>query len=172
MPGKLTAQVEMAVVGGFDTVVTGILVEYQGKESVRVPTQEDVTLKELVRRRVMEAHPSTVLVRREALVGVIGEVDEQIPGSYAEDYDWILRAAKSGPIGVVSDRWFGSIGASPSSPSAGRRSSPPWTTCSRSTRSSPQALRALPESRANAPSHWLHWANKRKRSRSPGRRWG
>lgn len=49
----------------------------------------------------MPAHPSSVLVRRDALVTSIGLVDENIPGSFAEDYDWILRAALAGPICVV-----------------------------------------------------------------------
>jgi glycosyltransferase involved in cell wall biosynthesis len=101
LPGKIQAQIEL-VNSGFETVVTGIIVEYLGHESSRVPSQTDVTLDALVRRRVMEAHPSTVLVSRHALAS-IGEVDEEIPGSYAEDYDWILRAAKFGPIGVVRE---------------------------------------------------------------------
>ena len=40
----------------------------------------------------MEAHPSTVMVRRDALLGPIGLVDEELPGSYGEDFDWIIRA--------------------------------------------------------------------------------
>jgi hypothetical protein len=36
------------------------------------------------------------MVRREALLGPIGLVDEQIPGSFGEDYDWIIRAARAG----------------------------------------------------------------------------
>ena len=31
----------------------------------------------------------------------IGLVDEEIPGSYGEDYDWLLRAARRAPIVVV-----------------------------------------------------------------------
>jgi hypothetical protein len=30
-------------------------------------------------------------------------VDEEIPGSYGEDYDWLLRAAKHGPVSVVAE---------------------------------------------------------------------
>ncbi len=41
------------------------------------------------------------MVRRDALLGPIGLVDEEIPGSYAEDFDWILRAAEAGRIAVV-----------------------------------------------------------------------
>jgi hypothetical protein len=33
--------------------------------------------------------------------GPVGLIDEEIPGSYGEDYDWLLRAARIGPIEVV-----------------------------------------------------------------------
>jgi hypothetical protein len=42
-------------------------------------------------------------VRRSSFLGPIGPVDEAIPGSYGEDYDWLLRAAKLGPIAVVEE---------------------------------------------------------------------
>lgn len=100
LPNKISVQVAKAA-EGFDTVVSGVYIVYGDRVSARVPRTEDVTLAELVRRRVMEAHPSTVLVSREAFLDRIGEVDEAIPGSFAEDYDWILRASKAGTIGVV-----------------------------------------------------------------------
>ncbi len=62
-----------------------------------------MTLTQLVRNRVMEAHPSTVMVRRDALLGPIGLVDEEIPGSYGEDFDWIIRAAQAGGFAVVAE---------------------------------------------------------------------
>ena len=85
------------------TSVTGIIVEYSDHETVRVPRAQDMTLHELVRNRVMEAHPSTVMVRRDALLGPIGLVDEEIPGSYGEDFDWIIRAAQAGSFAVVEE---------------------------------------------------------------------
>ena len=69
----------------------------------RVPRAEDMTLKQLVRNRVMEAHPSTVMVRRDALLGPIGLVDEELPGSYGEDFDWIIRSAQAGGFAVVAE---------------------------------------------------------------------
>ena len=41
-------------------------------------------------------------------------MDEEIPGSYGEDFDWILRAAESGSIAVVEEslvrvRWGQSL---------------------------------------------------------------
>lgn len=101
LPDKLARQVEALESSGADTVVTGIVVLYADHQVTRVPTRESVGLEQLVRRRVMEAHPSTVLARRTAVTGSIGLVDEEIPGSYGEDYDWILRAAEAHELAVV-----------------------------------------------------------------------
>ena len=101
LPGKLTQQVAALRATTADVVVSGIEIEYGDTRVVRVPGQADLSLDALARRRVMEAHPSTVLVRASALRERIGLVDEQIPGSYGEDYDWMLRAAQAGPIAVV-----------------------------------------------------------------------
>jgi glycosyltransferase involved in cell wall biosynthesis len=102
-PAKLRLQVARLAETSADVAVSGIHVSYGDKTITRVPRPEDVTHAELLRRRVMEAHPSTVLVRRSAFFDTIGLVDEEIPGSFAEDYDWMLRAAAAGPIAVVSE---------------------------------------------------------------------
>ncbi|GAA3878070.1 glycosyltransferase family 2 protein [Tessaracoccus defluvii] len=102
-PDKLTRQVRRLLYTGALTCVTGIRIQYGDHSSVRLARADEMTLERLVRRRVMPAHPSSVLVRREALLGPIGLVDEHIPGSYAEDYDWILRAALAGDICVVEE---------------------------------------------------------------------
>jgi glycosyltransferase involved in cell wall biosynthesis len=102
-PEKLGRQVRRLQETGADVVVSGIHINYGDKTITRVPRPEDVTHAELLRRRVMEAHPSTVVVHREAFFDQIGLVDEEIPGSYGEDYDWILRAAAAGPIAVVPE---------------------------------------------------------------------
>lgn len=103
LPAKIRRQVQALTESSALTSVTGIIVQYEDREVVRVPRAEDVTLKQLVRNRVMEAHPSSVLVRRSGLEGGIGLVDEHIPGSYGEDFDWILRAAQAGGFAVVED---------------------------------------------------------------------
>lgn len=113
VPEKLAVQVHELASANADTVVSGIRIAYEGHTSVRVPREQDLTLPSLARRRVMEAHPSTVVVRRDALLSSIGLIDEQLPGSYGEDFDWILRAAEHGKIAVaeaplVRVRWGGS----------------------------------------------------------------
>ncbi len=103
-PRKLTLQVEaLRRRPEALSCVTGIVVEYADHSVPRVPSAADVSHERLVRHRVMEAHPSSVLVRREAFLGPIGMVDEEIPGSYGEDWDWILRAAEAGPIAVAEE---------------------------------------------------------------------
>lgn len=103
-PSKISAQVAtMTKAPDAQTCVTGIVVSYGDREVARVPTEQTVTYRQLVRNRGMEAHPSTVMVRRDALEGPIGLVDEKIPGSYGEDFDWILRAAEVSRIAVVAE---------------------------------------------------------------------
>ncbi|WGX96056.1 glycosyltransferase family A protein [Nocardioides sp. L-11A] len=113
LPGKLDLQVRALREGGPPTCVTGIEVDYAGTTTIRVPTAAALELRSLARRRVMEAHPSTVVVRRPELLSTIGLVDEEIPGSYGEDFDWMLRAAGAGgfhvvPAPLVRVRWGGS----------------------------------------------------------------
>lgn len=114
LPDKVRLQVEALEETGEPTAVSGIIIVYSDHESVRIPTRDQLTLKELIRNRVMEAHPSTVMVRRDALLGPIGLVDEGIPGSYGEDFDWIIRAAYAGGFAVVEQatvrvRWGQSL---------------------------------------------------------------
>lgn len=113
LPGKLAAQV--AVMTPSDVgAVTGIRIDYGEHQTERVPEGDRLVLDDLVANRVMEAHPSTVIVRRDALMGDIGLVDEDIPGSYGEDFDWILRAVEAGGMAIAAQplvmvRWGQSL---------------------------------------------------------------
>jgi glycosyltransferase involved in cell wall biosynthesis len=102
-PGKLEAQaVMLASEPAMEVATCGLLVDARGRTTIRVLPRDRVTLGELVKSRVMEAHPSTYVVRRRAMLDGIGLVDEQIPGGYGEDYDWLLRAARRHDIGFVA----------------------------------------------------------------------
>jgi hypothetical protein len=61
-----------------------------------------VTFDELLADRVMEVHSSTMLVRRETFRAA-GPVDEDIPGGYSEDYEWLLRLAAHTDIAVCRE---------------------------------------------------------------------
>lgn len=91
-------------------VGSGVTVAYEGENVERIRDDSRVTFKDLLRSRVFEAHPSTFLMRRAELVDQIGLVDEEVPGGYGEDYEWLLRAARITdmllvPAALVMVRW-------------------------------------------------------------------
>jgi glycosyltransferase involved in cell wall biosynthesis len=71
------------------------------RNPTRVPDKEVLTVDDLLRLARNELHSSTFIVRRERMIQEVGLVDEEIPGSYGEDYDWLLRAAKVAPVLAV-----------------------------------------------------------------------
>jgi glycosyltransferase involved in cell wall biosynthesis len=104
LPEKLARQVARLVATPSATVsTTGILVRYRDRTTTRLAPTVLVTHGQLLRSRLTELHPSTVLARRRQLLDDIGLVDEQIPGSYAEDYEWLLRASRHGPVLAVPE---------------------------------------------------------------------
>ncbi|MEV4121464.1 glycosyltransferase [Micromonospora sp. NPDC049645] len=99
LPGKLAAQVAaLAADPAAEFVCCGIRVSYDGTTVDRVLDRDRITLADLLRDRMTELHPSTFLIRATALRDGFGLVDEEIPGSYAEDYEFLLRAARSAPL--------------------------------------------------------------------------
>jgi glycosyltransferase involved in cell wall biosynthesis len=101
LPDKLRRQIEAALTPPLaEVVVTGATIVYEDRTIDRVP-EHDVELSQLLRSRVQEIHPSSILVDRTAMIEAIGVVDEAMPGSYGEDYEWLLRAARRAPIRVV-----------------------------------------------------------------------
>lgn len=81
---------------------TGIEIKYEDRLFRRVPPKDEVTFDDLLLSRRTDVHPSTFLFRR-SLLEQIGFVDEDLPGSYAEDYEWLLRATRLGPVLTVRD---------------------------------------------------------------------
>lgn len=86
-----------------DVVVTGVRIAMDDDEIDRRLELDEVTFSHLLRSRMMEANFCTAMVRRHAFSDEIGPADEHIPGGYAEDYEWVLRAAKRKPLAVVPD---------------------------------------------------------------------
>lgn len=99
---KLEAQVrllldepDLLVVGsGIRLLLPGKVVDWPGRA-------ERISYSLLLRNRVKELHSSTLVMRREAFAKA-GPYDEELPGGYAEDYDWVLRAARAGRVGMVT----------------------------------------------------------------------
>ena len=103
LPNKLAAQAaRLDEDPSLELVTAGVLVDFNGRISARVLDRERISHADLLRSRVSEAHPSTFVARRAAVIDGIGLLDEQLPGSYAEDYDFLLRAARRHDIGVVT----------------------------------------------------------------------
>jgi glycosyltransferase involved in cell wall biosynthesis len=104
LPEKLARQVaRLLATPGAAVSTTGILVRYQDRTTTRLAPTILVTHRQLLRSRLTELHPSTVLARRDRLLSQIGLVDEELPGSYAEDYEWLLRASRHGPVLAVPE---------------------------------------------------------------------
>lgn len=101
-PAKLRAQIgllldqpDLLVVG------SGIRLMLPDGRVITWPARaERISQRMLVRNRVKELHSSTLAMRRDVFAKA-GLYDEGIPHGYAEDYDWILRAARVGRIGAV-----------------------------------------------------------------------
>jgi glycosyltransferase involved in cell wall biosynthesis len=104
MPTKLAAQFALLETHPrAEVLATGVMIEYDGAHLPRIPEQSTLTMRDLLANRVMDAHPSSIVVKRDALIERIGLVDEHIPGSYGEDYEWILRAARVAEIAIVKE---------------------------------------------------------------------
>lgn len=105
LPGKLLRQVAAWRAQPDAALVTcGIRVQYGDDVVVdRVLRRTRFGVADLLRDRLTELHPSTFLMRRADVTDRVGLVDETLPGGYAEDYDFLLRAAKAGPIVNVPD---------------------------------------------------------------------
>ena len=110
-PSKIRRQVEVLHAHpDVHFVGSGVVVEWEGESVERVRDDSRVTFRDLLRSQVFEAHPSTLLMRRAELIDQIGLIDEDIPGGYGEDYEWLLRATRVTdmilvPAPLVTVRW-------------------------------------------------------------------
>ncbi|MFC6408587.1 glycosyltransferase family 2 protein [Planobispora longispora] len=114
LPGKLRAQVELLAAEGGVAAGTGIEIRSRGTSNPRPGPERPVTFRDLLRDRVFTLNGSNLIIDRTVLTETVGLVDENLPGSYAEDYDLLLRIAKLGPIHcvrqpLVAINWQGSF---------------------------------------------------------------
>lgn len=101
-PEKLARQLPLFEDPDVVLVATGIEIHSAGGTHQR-QSPPKVTLDDLLRSRITELHPSSFVTRMSAFEGELGLVDEDLPASYGEDYDLLLRAAKAGKIVAVPD---------------------------------------------------------------------
>ncbi|MEE9416168.1 MAG: glycosyltransferase family A protein [Acidimicrobiales bacterium] len=103
-PHKLTAQMDLLDADSRCLMASaGIDVVFEGERLPRIPTNTRVTFADLIGSRMFEStHPSTYLMHRD-LFDLVGLVDEDVPGGYGEDYEFILRAARCTDLGAVPE---------------------------------------------------------------------
>ncbi len=104
LPSKLATQVDQFRQHPSAILVTcAITVEYEGRSTPRLAGTDRVTHGMLTRSRMSMLHSSTLLFRRTALLGDLGLVNEEIPGSQNEDWDILLRSSQLHPIVHVDE---------------------------------------------------------------------
>lgn len=103
-PGKIRLQMARMVHDpGLGVLGAGIRLLMGEDQVVPWPGDSpDVTREQLLRSRRKELHSSTLLVRR-AVYEAVGGYDEKLPASYAEDYEFLLRAVEVARVGVVTE---------------------------------------------------------------------
>ncbi|MBX3284964.1 MAG: glycosyltransferase family 2 protein [Actinobacteria bacterium] len=111
LPSKARRQLALLEETGADTCSSGLEVLIDGKVIPREGVDGVLRYVDLLRTRRMEAYMGTAMVRTEAFWGAIGPMDEHIPGGYAEDYEWMLRATRHQPVPVIPEpllqmRWI------------------------------------------------------------------
>jgi hypothetical protein len=101
-PDKLQRQIDRLLSEpDLIAVGSGIRLLLPDDKTLEWPGRADrISYELLLRNRVKELHSSTLVMRREAF-DKAGGYDEELPYGYSEDYDWVLRVARVGGVGLV-----------------------------------------------------------------------
>ncbi len=111
LPGKLARQVALLESRpGALFASTGTRVDFHDAHTERLAGADTVTHEQLLASRMSMLHSSTFLIRRDALLGRGGLVDEDAPQGQNEDYEILLRYSALAPIAhldeaLVAIRW-------------------------------------------------------------------
>ncbi len=102
LPTKLDVQTA-ALLAAPDAIAagSGYIGDTDGRLIVRMPPGTELSSRDLLRSRVADLHPSTLVAWRGRVAEQVGLIDENVPGSYGEDYDWLLRMASRARILTV-----------------------------------------------------------------------
>lgn len=103
LPRKLSAQVARLQEHPEAVLcATGIRIQRAERAHVRTHHADQLTLQDLLRHRHVETCPSSSLFRRRLIdEGIL--VDESIRGGYAEDYEWLFRVVRAGPVHCIRE---------------------------------------------------------------------
>jgi glycosyltransferase involved in cell wall biosynthesis len=104
LPGKLAAQLQRFEEKPDAVIVGTAMVVDDGENRIvrRVPSEE-LSHEAFLRNRNPGLHSSSLMFRREMLLGELGLIDEELPRSYGEDYDILLRGSAIGLVTVVNE---------------------------------------------------------------------
>jgi glycosyltransferase involved in cell wall biosynthesis len=111
LPGKLARQVAwLESQPGSQFASTSTRVDFGDAHTDRLAGTGTVTHEQLLESRMSMLHSSTFLIRRSALLGAGGLVDEAAPEGQNEDYEILLRYSALAPIAhldepLVAIRW-------------------------------------------------------------------
>lgn len=104
LPGKLDAQLRRFEAEPDAIIVgTAMVVDDGENRHVRLVPREVLGREDFLRNRNPGLHSSSLMFRREVLQGPLGMIDEELPRSYGEDYDLLLRGAALGVVSVVNE---------------------------------------------------------------------
>ncbi|MFM7068105.1 MAG: glycosyltransferase family 2 protein [Actinomycetes bacterium] len=103
LPEKAARQLELLERTGAEASTTGIEILVGELVVERRGESEELTFERLLQRRMIEANMVTAVVGASAFWDLIGPLDEALPGGYAEDYEWVLRAARRQPLAVAPE---------------------------------------------------------------------
>jgi glycosyltransferase involved in cell wall biosynthesis len=168
LPGKLREQVTVLRDDPEAEFVTCGLRLFNDEMSIDRSLKLDlVSRADLLKGHMPQLHPTGFLARRAAIVDGFGLFDETIPGSYGEDYEFLLRATARTPIRnlrsvAVGIRWhkqsyFGLVKNAPTVSAASQ-----WL------------LAKYPEFPAAGYAHWagkVAFAEATRGARGPALRW-
>lgn len=103
-PGKVRRQVErMLATPSAVMATTAMEVDFAGTHTVRTAGTDTVDYETLLVSRMAMLHSSSFMLCRSSLLGEVGLLDEQLPGSMGEDWDLLLRAARVAPIAHLDE---------------------------------------------------------------------
>jgi len=83
--------------------ITGAYFSHNSKETKRIPDSSRMNPEGFFNDRMAEVTPISMMMERQFLLEKIGLIDEEIPGGYGEDYDFLLRTIMLTEILVVPE---------------------------------------------------------------------
>jgi glycosyltransferase involved in cell wall biosynthesis len=98
LPDKIRLQVEALNRHREATVAIAGIYLMTRRPHARIASKDLLTVDDVLLSPRFATHSSTYVARRVDFLSRIGPFDEATPGSYGEDVEWLVRAARLGPV--------------------------------------------------------------------------